>query len=290
MNINPNVEAPQYQGDGYGNLKNYILMNLGYPIVRVELTEKQIIQCIIDALTLYTKYCGEIEYKMIVAYPQNGNNYVEIPDDPDYNEFPTQKEHDPFNDPNDQPTIITKPKLKHTSIVDVIFSNNTLDRLGKALFTGGLTGGFDDYVLPLNNYLSAGSSYISDFDITNYYLYVQKLEDFKKAMGMKQTWEIINNKIYLYPADFHWYEPVGIIYKPAVTEEMAEQENWIKEYALARAKIILGRIRAKLSGFNSGGINIAADGESLISEGREEANALKEQLMSMSAVMPFIQD
>lgn len=282
MNINPNPESPQYK-TGYSNLKNYILHNLGYPSVRVELTEEQIIECIIDALTLFTKHCGEIEYKLIVANP-TGQNFVEIPDDPDYQSFPTP-DPDPFNPT--PPSNDTNVKLRATSIIDVVFSATTLDRLGKALMTGGLAGGFEDYSLPLNSYLSGGSSYISDFDITSYYLYMQKLEDFKNTIGLKQTWEILNNKIYLYPADYSWDDPIGILYKPAVTEEYAEQETWIKEYALARAKIILGRIRSKLSGFNSGGMNIAADGESLISEGREDVATLKEQLMSMSAVMPF---
>ena len=285
MNINPNPEAPQYKS-GFSNIKNYILYNLGYPVVRVELTEEQIITCIIDSLTLFTKYCGEIEYKLITVNTL-GINYVEIPDDPDYQSFPTP-DPDPFNPA--PPVNQTAVKLRHTSIVDVVFTATTLDRLGKALMTGGLAGGFEDYSLPLNSYLSGGSSYVSDFDITSYYLYMQKLEDFKKTLGLKQMWEILNNKIYLYPADYAWDDPIGILYKPAVTEEYAEQEEWIKEYALAKAKVILGRIRSKLSGFNSGGMNIAADGESLISEGREDIATLKEQLMSMSPVMPFIQD
>ncbi|HPB48302.1 MAG TPA: hypothetical protein PLX16_06795 [Exilispira sp.] len=192
MNINPNPEAPQYKS-GFSNIKNYILYNLGYPVVRVELTEEQIITCIIDALTLFTKYCGEIEYKLITVNTL-GINYVEIPDDPDYQSFPTP-DPDPFNPA--PPVNQTAVKLRHTSIVDVVFTATTLDRLGKALMTGGLAGGFEDYSLPLNSYLSGGSSYISDFDITSYYLYIQKLEDFKKTIGLKQMWEILNNKIEL---------------------------------------------------------------------------------------------
>ena len=282
MNINPNIESPQYV-NGYKNLKNYILLNLGYPLVRVELTDHHINQCIIDAITYYTKYGFDaIEYKYIIAYP-NGDGTVDLPDDPDYQNMPAVPA-DPFNNPNPEPVTI---KLKTSSIVDVIFFSTTLDRLAKALFTGGLAGGFEDYVIPLSNYVSGDSSVLDSFDITNYYLYTMKLEDFKKAVGVNQTWEILNDKIQLYPKDFRWNDPVGILYKPAITEAMAEQEMWIKNFALACAKTMLGRIRLKLSGFNSGGINIAADGESLLSEGKEEKEKLLEELKFMGPPLPF---
>jgi hypothetical protein len=156
------------------------------------------------------------------------------------------------------------------------------------MLTGGLVGGFQDYALPLTNEMGRGD-FISNFDITNYFLYASKLEDFKKVLGIEQSWELMHDKIYLYPAEFRWNDPIGIIYKPAVTEEYAEGEQWIKEFALAKCQIMLGTIRGKLSGYNAAGINIAADAAEMKSDGKESRDKLLEEMKLMGAPMPIFQ-
>lgn len=55
--------------------------------------------------------------------------------------------------------------------------------------------------------------------------------------------------------------------------------DWLFDYALAECKIILGRIRSKFAGFTSiGNEGISLDGDTLISEGKEEKLALEETL------------
>lgn len=58
-----------------------------------------------------------------------------------------------------------------------------------------------------------------------------------------------------------------------------EFSDWIQDYALARCKIILGRIRGKFANFASlGNTGISLDGDQLIQEGKEEIERLEETL------------
>ena len=56
--------------------------------------------------------------------------------------------------------------------------------------------------------------------------------------------------------------------------------DWIFDYALAECKIMLGRIRSKFANFASlGNTGISMDGDTLLSEGIQEKEALKATLM-----------
>jgi len=56
-------------------------------------------------------------------------------------------------------------------------------------------------------------------------------------------------------------------------------EGWILDHAVALCKIKLGMIRRKFASFNSiGNVGITMDGDSLVSEGKEEKERLEESL------------
>lgn len=235
-------------------LKNYILRQLGWPLIRVEITEDQLVDCILDAVQVYHEYAA-IDYSVEVINSISGN-IVEIP------------EH-----------------INQDFILDVIFERDYYDS-----FTSGLSGiGFQEVlggVLPYA--LSGSASLIKEFDIAGYFLYLQHMEDFKKIMGVREYFEIVSGKIHLLPAN-KVYKRVGIIYKGMLTEKRVEQIPWIKQYAVAKASIIVGTIRSKLGGFSSTGTNIAVDGSELKNQGREDVKTLEDKLQFMGTPMPFIQ-
>lgn len=243
--FNDNNELAQF--------KNYILRQLGWPLIRVEITEDQLIDCIVDAVREYHDWVA-LDYATEIVYPTSNN--VDIP---------------------------SHIQAKH--IVDIIFERDYYDSLASGM---GMAG-FDETiggVLPYS--LSGRSSLIKDFDIAGYYLYLQHMEDFKKILGIRQYFEIINNKIVLFPANLK-YSSIGILYKPMISEKDAEQITWVRKYAVAKAMIIVGTIRAKLGGFSSTGTNIAVDGSDMISRGREDLAKLDEELKLLGPPMPFIQ-
>ena len=72
-----------------------------------------------------------------------------------------------------------------------------------------------------------------------------------------------------------YYGIVGCYVERAVRDLV--KEAWVYQYSLALTKIIVGRVRGKYSGTGLvGGGNI--DGESLVTEGKEEKATLEKEL------------
>lgn len=253
--INQDINDSNYVNK-YTNLKNYILTNLGYPLVRIELTDQHLLTAIIDAVTKYHRYAA-IDYDFIAVTDISSN---------------------PFNIPN---------KINKEVIVDVLFPRGFFDNLGAGIATGGFVGEFEGAIIPIFNQ-GGLLDVLGKFNLATYYTYLQKLEDIKKIIGVDRFWEIVGNQIHIFPKTA-MITSCGILYKGKLTDSEIEEQDWIKEYALAKAKLMLGTVRSKFSGINAAGINIAADGENLKSEAREEINTLLERLYQMGRPMPFLQ-
>ena len=65
--------------DQYNDTKNYVLLNLGYPSVKIELTDAQLKQCIEQALNVITNYLGMKRY----AYTKTAAHTAEYNVPPD---------------------------------------------------------------------------------------------------------------------------------------------------------------------------------------------------------------
>lgn len=62
-------------------------------------------------------------------------------------------------------------------------------------------------------------------------------------------------------------------------EERSFSEGWVRRYALAKSKITLGEIRRKFSNNTPiGNVSIGLNGDSLVSEGKEEIEKLMEEI------------
>lgn len=249
--INQDFTGDNYK-DQYTNIKNYILYALGYPLVRVELVEEHLVLAIVEALNLYYDRAAHDDraYRVLSV---SDNNIVDIPAD-----------------------------ISKNHIEDVIFPITALDSLAKGF--GGTLPEADGAIFSMGYQ----RDFIKSFDLATYLLYSQRIEDFRNALGIRKHWEILNNQIVLYPPTAQYGE-IGIIYKQMSDEKSLEQQQWIKDYSLARAKHILGTIRSKMSGFQAANANIGADGEALKSEANEAMTKLKEDLDKLMPPLPFMQ-
>jgi len=252
--INQDVYDNAYENK-YVNLKNYILLNLGHPLVRVELTEEMILTAIIDALSMYHRY-AVVDYKTLHATVTA-------------NPFPIPK------------------GLNKEIIVDILFPASFFDSLGSGIAAGGFIGEFEGTVIPVFNQQGMLNIF-SQFNLPSYYLYLQRLEDIRQIIGITKFWEVIDDKIHLFPINQPTTD-VMILYKGTLTESEAEEQVWIKKYALSRSKMILGTIRSKFSGINAAGANLAADGEALKTEATAEITKLEEDLMKLQRPLPIFQ-
>lgn len=237
----------------FANLRMHILYSLGYPLTRVELTEQHIDIAIIDALTrYYDRAAYDLDMRIV---PVGADNVVPIPQD-----------------------------INPIKIENVIFNASVVDSFTRGMFVAGTEDALGKYVLPQYSW----NNLLDQFDMVGYYLFLKRMEDFKDLVGIERHWEILNGKIYLFPVDAE-LEQIGIVYRRVESDTEVETNVWIKDWALAKAKHMLGTIRSKMSGFTTAGGNIAADGDALKTEAKEEMTALLEQLNGLQKPLPLLQ-
>ena len=254
--VDQSVDSSQWQ-DKFDTIREYILLSLGWPMVRVELEDRHITLAIIEAVTKWYKKSGTVEYACRTVAPTGTTgNEVLIPAD-----------------------------IRPVTIRDVIFMPELVDTFSRGLITSGDEDDLGRYVFPVQGWMNI----LDNFDMVGYYLFTQKLEDFRKMLGIDKMWEIVGGKkIILYPAGAR-FTMVGILYRELPGDEEIETEQWIKEWALAKAKHMLGTVRSKMSGFQVAGGNVSADADSLKSEAKEEMALLNAELDSYQRPLPIMQ-
>ena len=166
-------------------------------------------------------------------------------------------------------------------IRDVIFPQQDLDAYSRGFGTQIA----DDFGVYTMN--SASAQLLIDFDMTRYYMYLSRLEDFRNITGTKPGYTFLNGGIQITPADLSVNE-VGILFKAMPSDNDLDQQYWIKEYAMARTMHMLGMVRSKFSGFQAANSNIAADGEALKTEAKETMAKLLTDLGQMREPLPIL--
>ena len=225
-------------------------IRLGGTGVMVELTEKDILSCLSSAITLYNRFL-----------PQRAKASINVNS--------TQKKY-----------LVEHPNL--LGIVDVSFVDklregisvdpfDPLSYLGGAEMTraGDTFGQLDfrlQYLEDSRRITGADPDWTSDYERDEegnpaYYLYV----DIRRPMlcSYTFTWRVSCDDDPM--TGLRWI-PEGSI-------------EWVLDYTLARAKIILSRIRGKFGGITGpDGSDQTIDAQELASEGREEETKLKEEI------------
>ena len=223
-------------------IKDYVLGMLGFPIVRVELTEFQIKQCVQEAVSKlnYHAPLWSLQYASFDA--SAGQNIYEIP-----------------------------LYMLH-NLENVIYRKTLLTIAAQA---GTLE--FDFFIKYFqDNFL------FSNFQVSDFYLMQQHLEMIRKILSQEGSWDLVNgNILQLYPTPVNNNQKVILIYRGLDTFTMHPYyKNWIQRYALAVAKGILGEIRGKYRSLPSPGGGASLNGADLIQQSTQEKEKLKEELLS----------
>lgn len=248
MYVDQNIEGSGYD-DRFKNVKDYVLYSLGWPLVAVEVNENHVKLAIIEAVT---KYYRTAALHMAMRVVPVSDGIAEVPAD-----------------------------ISKTMIRDVILPLEALDAYSRG-FGAQIADDFGVY-----NMTSEHSRLFMEFDMTRYYLYLSRLEDFRNITNTRPSWTILNDKIQIMPEDLT-LSRVGILYKDMPSDDDLDQQMWIKEYALARTKHMLGTIRSKFSGFQAANSNIASDGAELKAEAKEEMTRLLESLDGQREPLPIL--
>lgn len=220
-------------------IKDFILARLGYPTVRVELTDFQIQTCIDESIAKLEYHAPHWMNQYATFNASAGINVYELP-----------------------PAVVN-------GLTDVWYRRH--------LFSLGATPGSLEYDFAIMFFTNTGL--FNNYNVSQYMLMQMYLKQINKVLGKGSTWNIINNKyLQLFPIPDS-DDAVIIEFKAldAATIHPA-YKNWLQRYSLAVAKEILGRTRSKYQTLPGPGGGTRLDGENLLAEAKEEKQLLLEEL------------
>lgn len=231
------------------SIKSFILGRLGFPIVRVELTDFQIKSSIDEAIT-----------KLYYHAPEWMNNYLAIKVIPGVNIY---------------------------ELPDYVINNLINAHYKKALLTPPGSGQAIefDYLYRYFNH----NFVTNDFSMGEYYLFQISMEMLRKTLGQNGTFEVVNNRyLQVYPTPLGDDEII-VEYRAIDSNTIhPAYRNFIQRYALAVAKSILGQIRGKYNTLPGPGGGAQLNGERLIQESVRELEVLDRQIIDEFEEPPAI--
>tara|TARA_R110000803_G_scaffold49048_1_gene101998 strand:+ start:1965 stop:2837 length:873 start_codon:yes stop_codon:yes gene_type:complete len=225
----------------YGSIKDSILSRLGSPVIRVELTDHQILTVIDEAVS-------KLDYHA-PAWCTNFMSFTTVPNQ----------------------NLYELPRFVMNNLQYVAYKKSLLS---VAQQQGSLE--FDFFIKYFqDNFL------FKDFQVTDFLIMTMHLEQMRKVLSMEGSFDIIDNKyIMVYPIPM-MPEEVIIQFRSLNSETLHPfYINWVQKFATAGAQVILGGIRGKYTTLPSPGGGAQLNGESLVQQGTMEMARLEEVLLN----------
>ena len=241
LNINLEVDGIQFNLFEQ-SINDYVLAQLGHPIVSVELTPFQVKTCIDEAVSKLDYHAPQWANQFAVFDASAGVNVYEL------------------------------PAFMANNISYVVYKK---DILGLNYTPGSLAFDLTLAFFNTNRFFQGGG--LGDFFLTQQYL-----EIMRRVLSNEGTWSIINGKyLQLYPGPTDTPTEVIVEFRALDSNTLHHAyRNWVQRYALAGAKGILGRIRGKYKALPGPGGGAQLDGGVLVNEAAQEKKELMEELMS----------
>lgn len=240
--LNTNLEVDGVQFNLFEqSVYDYVLAQLGHPIVSVELTPFQIKTCIDESISKLDYHAPQWANQFAVFEASSGLNVYELP---------------------------------QFMMNNLSYVGYKKDILGLNYTPGSLAFDVTLAFFNTNRFFQGGG--LGDFFLTQQYL-----EIMRRVLSNEGSWSVVNGKyLQLYPAPTETPTPVIVEYRALDSNTINHAyRNWIQRYALACAKGILGRVRGKYRNLPGPGGGAQLDGGILIQESSQEKKELVEELM-----------
>lgn len=222
-------------------IRDYVLAQLGHPVVRVELSPYHLRTCIDDAISKMN-YHAPLWTKQIAVFDASaGTNLYQL------------------------------PQYMIDNLEYVVYKKTLLSIQSQA---GTLE--FDFFIKYFqDNFL------FQNFGVADFYLLQQNLEMTRKILSQEGSFNIVDGKyLLLSPTPVTTPQPVIIEYRALSSDSIhPAYRNWMQRYALACAKGVLGQIRGKYAVLPSPGGGSQLNGDALLAQSREEKQVLMEELI-----------
>ena len=227
--------------DFYEGIQDFVLARLGFPVVRVELTEFQVQTAIDEAISKLDYHAPDWCNQFCTFATSAGIALYELP----------QVVMNNF-----------KTAIYRKNLLSVAQSNGTLE--------------FDFFIKYFqDNFL------FRDFSVGDYYLTMQHLEMIRKILGNDGTFNVVDGRyLNIAPTPTSMANEVIVEFKAINSDTLHPYFlNWVQKYSLAICKVILGQIRGKYQTLPSPAGGAQLNGEALVQQGTEEQTKLVEDLM-----------
>ena len=229
-----------YMSEWYQTIQDFVMARLGYPVVRVELTEFQIETAIDEAVSKLDYHAPDWCSQFCTFATSAGVALYEL------------------------------PQVVVNNLQNVVYRKQLL-----SLQQANGTLEFDFFIKYFqDNFL------FRDFSVGDYYLTISHLEMIRKILGNDGTFNVVNGRyVNVAPTPLGAYE-VLVEFKALDTNTLHPYFiSWVQKYTLAICKVILGQIRGKYQTLPSPAGGAQLNGESLIQQGTEEQAKLVEDLL-----------
>ena len=223
------------------SIRSFILARLGFPTVRVELTDFQIKSCIDEAVSKMHYHAPFWSTQYMALNMTAGVNIYEL------------------------------PQYVADNLVYVAYRH---DMLGLNWPAGSMES---DYFIRFFQ----GNYVFGNFSISDYYLFQISMEMTRKILGQDGTWEIVNGRyLQVYPIP-NMANDIAILEYRALDSDTLHPAYrlWIQKYALACAKGILGEVRGKYETLPSPGGGAKLNGEAMLTRADKVKEKIKLELL-----------
>ena len=215
----------------YTIIRDFIKARLGHPVVRVELSDFQILTAIDEAIAKLDYHAPDWCLQFMTFHTKAGENLYELPQ---------------FVMNNFRFAAYKK------TLLSVARQSNTLE---------------NDFFIKYfqENFL------FNQLDIGEFLLMKMQLEQIRKVLSREGTWSVVNGKylaVWPVPSDEQDQEEVAVEFKALDTNTLHPYfVGWIQRFGAAVCKVILGQIRGKFAQLPSPQGGATLNGPALVQEG-----------------------
>lgn len=245
------------------DIKQYILINLGYPIVSVELDESMVAMAISTAIDEYLA-TGAVERDYLITTIPPGSNEVHLP-----------------------PEVGTVSSVTYSKPFEIMAGMaGTSDIFSFAMGGGGGFGGLQG--AGYGNFVHGAAN------LATFYEYIQNRN---RVLALDTTFKVMDDILYLFPYPKDGQSIIieyskntfGVISKDgSISTSNQWGTYWIKRMSLALAKNMLGMSRGKYSTMaGATGESQTLNYQELFSQSKDEIEKLREELASHHSHVQF---